>query len=1481
MTYLPYIDVGRRFSEISDDEAKDPNSSDLELEWDWWRRRSGKSWEDLESRFRTVILAEAGSGKTREMQERCHHLVREKKFALFLPLERLEDEQLVDLLEEEELAAFERWLENSDETGWIYLDALDELKLREGYFGKALRSLRANLKGAEMRTRIVISCRPSDWQFIDLEEFKRIFPAPAAPSVPEKQEIDSEGVSIKNPEEERFLAPLKGRAGLNAEVVESNSSTQAGAEEKAEKLAVFRLLPLLREQAEALMRAGRPENVDTLISEVRRTDAWDFATTPQDIIELLAVWEVRGRLGTRTEQYEAHITTRLRERSDRPGQEQQLSDGNARLGAERLALSLYLSKTRTIRIPGGANEAKVTATGLDATALLSDWKPAHVKALLSLGVFDPSTFGRVRFHRRGVEEYLAACRLRNLAEIGIGSKKSLLRLLFKPKPQSADYVLPESLQPLAVWLAQWNTGVLHMVNTVLPGVLVSEGDSESFSPESRVAILRSIIECSLRGSHRTPSCSPIDLRRFATPELGQVIKESWPDALKSDDLLDFFLVLIREGNLQGFDTLLEAVARSADHRPVLRASALQALAKCEGGTKVLGIIDDFSASPTDWPDTMIAYTLGDLYPTFLSTADLIKIIRDSSKASARSRKDLQQALSAIVSKIEPDTKDSMQLRQELSRLIVGNQETGSAHYHASSEFSWASENLASLCLRQASNITSCELGSFLDSCFTANFFLDHHYYGEGELKALHLWIAESKIPKERIFVGELQFLLATFNVNREGGPLVSHKSFVRGMGDGDRDWLKRVAKDKSLDVRIRLSALLHLVRVWNAAERPPVMEQELRGIAQEEEGLAKLIYKWLEPPKPYPEEKEHHEIMRAQREKEEARLQGWLEWRRELLADPQKHFEGGELSRTRRLLFDWLMSDNSTGSTYQVWHKGAGIEVAFGAEIRKRARDAFSSYWRDVDCVPFSKKEDKNGGTPYAELYALTGLLAETESPGWAEALMPEDVGKACLLAMVEINGLPDFLNHLAESRGDLVSVALGRELEAQLGLCANSQHLPLLQDLTHASEVVQRTCLQPLQNFVRSWTEPKGEKAASGFSCFHLSQVLGILTERRSEIDSHELAEICGRQLEAAPLAKSSTHWLRALFALDSATATTALERAIKKLKPKFRKIQAVAWFGSVFDPYRALSMTLNNEELRPAILARLSRLAYRYIVPAEDQIRESGVAYTPDARDNAQHARSMLLNALIESSDPLSKTMISELAAEPEFESVRKFMIYGLSVREVKSTEPSPISIQGIHELEKGFEQRPFDRDTMFQVMANRLEDLQSDIADHDYFPRRTVQGIEQEDEMQRVVALLLDLASGSAYSVVREDEVADAKRTDIRLLSRESRDRVAIEIKILDNESNWTASDLVRALEAQLVGQYLRHENCKAGCLLLTYRGRKQYWQHPKTKKRLFFGDLLEFLRVRAAEIAQRNDGVRLGVFGLDLRDTVLAAAHKINR
>ena len=169
----------------------------------------------------------------------------------------------------------------------------------------------------------------------------------------------------------------------------------------------------------------------------------------------------------------------------------------------------------------------------------------------------------------------------------------------------------------------------------------------------------------------------------------------------------------------------------------------------------------------------------------------------------------------------------------------------------------------------------------------------------------------------------------------------------------------------------------------------------------------------------------------------------------------------------------------------------------------------------------------------------------------------------------------------------------------------------------------------------------------------------------------------------------------------------------------------------------------------------------------------------------------------------------------------------------------------------------------------MMDRLEDLSHELRHHEFSDRRTVQRISEESEMRRTLAMRLEAKSNGVYKVVQEEEVADRKRTDIRLLAARGSHKTVIEIKIADK--GWTLKELEKSLEEQLVGQYLRHKDCKSGCLLLTHGGKRRGWRHPKSGKWLRPPEAVEFLRKKAARIeTEMSHTVRLGVFWLDLAD-----------
>jgi hypothetical protein len=136
-------------------------------------------------------------------------------------------------------------------------------------------------------------------------------------------------------------------------------------------------------------------------------------------------------------------------------------------------------------------------------------------------------------------------------------------------------------------------------------------------------------------------------------------------------------------------------------------------------------------------------------------------------------------------------------------------------------------------------------------------------------------------------------------------------------------------------------------------------------------------------------------------------------------------------------------------------------------------------------------------------------------------------------------------------------------------------------------------------------------------------------------------------------------------------------------------------------------------------------------------------------------------------------------------------------------------------------------------------------------------------------------LPLGSGVALQLVSDEHTRGSTLLleELRLATTRGDQKAVIEVKIADKR--WSLTDLARALRTQLVDRYLRHDSCKAGYLLLTYHGTKKYWQHPETRRRLGFAEILKYLASFAEDIEQeRGYSVCLAVRGLDLTDPVTA-------
>lgn len=472
---MHYVDLSRRFRALTAAELEEPELLAYMNESNW---TEAIGWPELLKHPRVLLLAEAGSGKTEEMREQARRLSNDSKPAFFIELESLDRASLWSILSPPERGVFEIWRAESEAIAWFFLDAVDELKIARGTLDRALRHFSNDIDGFLQRAHVVISCRPSDWRpASDMAMFKERLPLPPVQS-PKALEPDQLFLAALRERRDNPNAPEKAMPGDNPHVVV--------------------LLPLSDRQIIQFAQHLGVADAPAFFAEIQRRDATNFARRPLDLTELIRSWRGSNKLGTRSELHDLNIMLKLRIDPDKPDSAN-LSEERACDGAERIALALALTKTRTIRSPEHALDNDRSEGVLDTEEILSDWTPQERRSLLRRALFDPATYGRVRFHHRSVQEYLAARRLRRLREAEM-SAGELRRLLFADC-YGVAVVIP-TMRAIAAWLALWDDDVRRELMAREPETLLSMGDPEALPIAARAQLLRAYTRLSGAGGWR-------------------------------------------------------------------------------------------------------------------------------------------------------------------------------------------------------------------------------------------------------------------------------------------------------------------------------------------------------------------------------------------------------------------------------------------------------------------------------------------------------------------------------------------------------------------------------------------------------------------------------------------------------------------------------------------------------------------------------------------------------------------------------------------------------------------------------------------------------------------------------------------------------------------------------------------------------------------------------------------------------------------
>ena len=1382
-------------------------------------------------------MSEAGSGKTYECKEQCRRLQGSGEAAFFLELASLAQEDFKELLTAEEEARFDQWESSQSELATIFLDSFDELKLSLGKFDHALRKLSKLLSGRLERVRIVVTTRPIPY---DQDVMQRLLPVPE-----EIEKIESSSETF-------------------AQIALHGTKKKANGVEVKESAPDWRTVALHPFSDQEIIEFSGLQGVsdpEELFEDLKSRNAEQFARRPQDLIELSADWKDHKRIRTHLEQVEGNIRIKLKPRTDGP-EVAELSIEKAIDGASQLALAMMFSRRLTIRHSVESDKGG-TEAAFDPALILSNWSQKEIKALLERPLFGFASYGRVRFHHRSVMEFLASERLRVLRANGMPTK-ALKRLIFVET--KGKLIVRHSKRPIAGWLALFEPMVFENLRDNEPDVLLNEGDPQSLTIQQRVESLRAFTLKHSSGGWRGLSVPTIQIHRFASSELSEEIRNLWKDGIENLEIKEFLIQVIEAGKVKGCADIAFQCASDCQLGLGQRLGGIDALIALNDERLEAVVTEIVEKSSDETGDISRAATIR-LFPQHMSIPQILKILSRLERSN-----DLIDNLLYYVFNTISDTvwspEDLAELRDGVVSIILEDLSWQKKRPHFDSSSSHLEFVLTAICVK---GLKQSDRSDYLTSSIIACLVMSDDHDSQkirpelfkilndlpAELISRLFWEADSFIQGLGAIVDPWnRFDEATFhwqiNLNR----------------DRDFPWVKECLSDRSLSEEQRAVILEAACRLGSDQQTWPDHMEGLKELVIDIPALARSIDEKIEKSKQIPDDKweKKQAKWKAKNEKKEAKdLASWVQFWTEIVNDPEKAFsdnnEGNTAWNLWRVMIKTGKPERESG-----WNRHF-IEGQFGKNVADQLRLALMRQWRDDTPTLVSERPaDKKGTYLMRWTMGVAAIYAESEDPEWAEKLSADEASLVARYATIELNSLPTWVESLAKVHPVEVEQVLGNELETEFNSKAGDHfHSMLLQKIGQSSDLVIGLFLPRMRIWLDERIAQTPAEVEQTGETERLSQATRFLERHGDEKIGSYLCALAAEQLEDAPVNFPFPIWLPILMKYDPPAGLKILEKRIGSVEPSPRS-EAVSLLGSLFgDRHSRDGINLISPLFTPELLLRLMRLFYKHVRVEDDIDRSNGGCYSPDERDNAQSARSHIVNILLASKGEDGWAIKLEMANDPHCAYFKDRILAMAEEGWAEDVDSESFNDNQITSLNSSGEVPPATSEAMFALLVDRLEDI-DELLLQDVSPWESWAAIKAEKVMRREISRELRTLSRGLYSVDQESVTADEKETDIRLRSTVSSHEAVIELKLADGRH---LQNLLGTIEDQLVTKYMASANSQSGCLLVTL-AKDRKWNNPDGGTQLEFSEVIELLQKKAKEVEAAHSQIfRLYIHSLDLR------------
>ena len=463
----------------------------------------------------------------------------------------------------------------------------------------------------------------------------------------------------------------------------------------------------------------------------------------------------------------------------------------------------------------------------------------------------------------------------------------------------------------------------------------------------------------------------------------------------------------------------------------------------------------------------------------------------------------------------------------------------------------------------------------------------------------------------------------------------------------------------------------------------------------------------------------------------------------------------------------------------------------------------------------FNSIENPNS-TPYAVIVGLLGIEMEARHTiDWPRNLSNDDAILACRYALHELKGFPNWLPKLHTVFPDAVEASILAEIEWEFSQYdADAICNYVLDDVVWHLDSLKPKIANRILSLLKDY-EPKHDVT--------VRKALEIVLVSLG-LDQEALVEIAKTKVLRVTSVNRQALWLAAWMCIDAIGAFEALISILDNITDPERVTElSVLFINSLLGERRKPTPSVYQDYIQTEILLPLVKLMHSHIRSAEDINRAGTGTYSPGRRDNAQDARNRLFQLLCDIPGKPTYLAMMDLAQNHPDEKSRQWYSVHAKRRAEADVEAEPWQPGDIALFAEEAEKAPQNHRELYDIVIFRLLDLKADLEDGDNSFAEILVSVKDETKHRNVIGGWLRNCSSGRYSVPQEEELADAKRPDIRIHGVGFDGPVPIELKIVDN--NWSGAKLVERLHNQLCGQYLRDVRSNYGIFMLVYRGEKR--------------------------------------------------------